>query len=148
MPSIIPGYVYALFASLIVGTLVIGACGVAMANIKANAETQQLSNISSYVATKSLEALSSGSTGNFTLTCSVDVPPLIGNQRYWLRLDNSSSYAWVEAGFGSYATESAPLTYIPCNALLSGDYVSGSGPAFIQFVSNSSGFYLTLFGGN
>ena len=34
MPSIIPGYVYSIFAALIVGAIIVCSCSVSMLNIK------------------------------------------------------------------------------------------------------------------
>jgi hypothetical protein len=119
-----------------------------MANIKSEAEKQALSNISNYVATKTVGAIASGHGDNFAVKSPLDLPPLIGNQRYWVRLTNSSSYAWVEVGFGNTPAESDLRAFIPSTAQLSGAYVSGSGPAFVEYVSNSSGLYVTLIGGN
>jgi hypothetical protein len=45
MPLIIPSYVYTLFASLIVGTIVVSACSLSTLNVKTEAENQQLTNI-------------------------------------------------------------------------------------------------------
>jgi hypothetical protein len=50
MPSIVPSYIYVLFASVIVGTIIIGACGLSTLDIKNDADKQQLSNIADYVA--------------------------------------------------------------------------------------------------
>jgi hypothetical protein len=148
MPSIIPGYLYALFASVIVGTLIISSCALATINVKAEAEKQQLSNISDYVATKGMELVASAPSNNCTLKATLDVPPLIGNQRYWIRILNDSSRAMVEVGFGTIAVSSEQRAYIPSDADASGIYISGSGAAFLQYHSNNTGSYLTLYGGN
>jgi hypothetical protein len=148
MPSIIPSYIYTLFASIIVGTLVIAMCGLTVADVKAEAEKQQLSNIADYVATKGIKLASATPTGSLTTKVSLDVPPLIGNQRYWIQIQNDSSGVWAEAGFGESATSSIQKAYIPSEAAASGSYISGSGPAFLEYQSNSTGVYLTLNGGN
>ena len=67
MPSIIPSYVYTLFASIIVGTLVISSCGLVVVNVKAEAEIQQLTNIANYVATKSINLASYTPADNLKL---------------------------------------------------------------------------------
>ncbi len=148
MPSIIPSYIYTLFAAIIVGTLVITMCGLAVANIKAEAEKQQLSNIASYVATKSLKLLSCAPSENLTASLQLDIPQLIGNQRYWIQIQNDTSSAWVEAGFGIMPTSSDQKALIPSEVAASGSYVSGSGAVFLEYYSNSTGLYLTLDGGN
>lgn len=135
-------------ASIIVGTLVITACGLIMTNIKADAEKRQLSNIAEYVATKSMEVLSNHPGENFSLTVPLVIPPLIGNQRYWIKIQNDSSNAWIEAGFGSIFATSNKLSYIPSDVTASGACLSDSGNPAIKYQLNSTGSYLTLYGGN
>ena len=148
MPSIIPSYIYTLFASIIVGTLVIAMCGLTVAEVKAEAEKQQLSNIADYIAAKSINLASAIPTDSLTTKVSLDVPPLIGNQRYWIQIQNDSSGVWVEAGFGATPKSSLQKAYIPSEATAAGFYISGSGPAFLEYQSNSTGVYLKLNGGN
>ena len=148
MPSIIPSYIYTLFASIIVGTIVISACGLSTANMKAEVEKQQLSNIAGYVATESLELVAHATAENLTSTIHLNVPQLIGNQRYWIKIANDSAKTWVEAGFGTTATASDQLAYIPLEVVASGAYTSGSGTAILQCLPDSSGVQLTLSGGN
>ena len=148
MPSIIPSYVYTLFASLIVGTIVISACGLSTVNVKHEAEKQQLSNIAEYVATESLELISYATAENLTSTIHLNVPQLIGNQRYWIKVSNDSARTWVEVGFGTTVLSSEQLAYIPSEVVASGTYISGSGAALLECFSDSSGVQLTLSGGN
>lgn len=148
MPSIIPSYVYTLFASIIVGTIVIAACGLSTLNVKHEAEKQQLSNMSEYVATESLELISHATAENLTSTLRLNVPPLIGNQRYWIKIANDSAKTWVEVGFGTTAISSEQRTYMPSAVSASGTYTSVSGAAILECYSNSSGVHLTLSGGS
>jgi hypothetical protein len=148
VPSIIPSYVYTLFASIIVGTIVVCACGLSTVNVKHEAEKQQLSNIADYVATESLEVISHATAENLTSTLHLNVPPLIGNQRYWIQIANDTAKTWVEVGFGTTAISSEQRTYIPSEVAASGTYISGSGAAVLECYSDSSGVYLTLSGGN
>lgn len=139
---------YTIFATIIVGTLVIGMCALAAAEIKAEAEKQQLSNIADYVATKGMELIASAPSANFSLKAALDVPSLIGNQRYWIQIANDTSKTVVNVGFGTSAVFSGQDVVIPAQVYASGVYVSGSGAAFLQYQSNSTGVYLTLLGGN
>jgi hypothetical protein len=139
---------YTIFATIIVGTLVIAMCALAAADIKAQAEKQQLSNIASYVATKGMDLVASAPAGNFSLKAALDIPALIGNQQYWIQIQNGTSKAVVNVGFGTSAVSSGQGAVIPAQVYASGVYVSGSGAAFLQYQSNSTGVYLTLFGGN
>jgi len=148
MPSMIPSYIYTLFASIIVGTIVISACGLSTVNLKTEAEKQQLSNIAEYVATESLELISHATAENLTSTLHLNVPQLIGNQRYWIKIANDSDKTWVEAGFGTTAISSEQLAYIPSEVAASGTYTSGSGAASLECFSDSSGVHLNLSGGN
>jgi hypothetical protein len=144
----IPSYVYTLFASIIVGTIVISACGLSTLNVKQEAEKQQLSNMSEYVATESLELISHATAENLTSTLRLNVPPLIGNQRYWIKIANDSAKTWVEVGFGTTAISSDQRTYMPSAVSASGTYTSGSGAAILECYSDSSGVHLTLSGGS
>jgi hypothetical protein len=148
LPSIIPGYVYALVASIIVGTIVIAMCGLITANVKTDAEKQQLSNIAVYVATKSMEIMSNLPSGNVSVTSSLIVPPLIGNQRYWIRIQNDSSNAWVEVGFGATVTKSEKKAFLPSEVTASGFCLSDSRNPSIKYQLNSTGSFLSIFGGN
>ncbi len=147
MPSIIPSYVYTLFASIIVGTLIIGMCGLSVANVKHEAEEQQLSSIAKYVATKSMDLVSKADVSNLTLTVALDIPDTVGNQRYWIRILNDSSNAWVETGYGNAVLSSEQRAYIPAEIVASGVYISGSGAAFLEYSLSPSGAHLTLSGG-
>jgi hypothetical protein len=148
MPSIIPSYVYTLFASLIVGTIVISACVLSTVNVKTEAEKQQLSSITEYIATESMELITHATAENLTSTLHLDMPPLIGNQRYWIKIANDSARTWVEAGFGTTAFSSEQRTYIPSETYASGTYISGSGATILECHLDSAGVHLTLSGGN
>jgi hypothetical protein len=148
LPSLIPSYVYTLFASIIVGTIVISACGLSTVNVKQEAEKQQLSNISEYVATESLELISHATAENLTSNLRLDVPSLIGNQRYWIKIANDTAKTWVEVGFGTTVISSEQRTYMPSAVSASGTYISGSGVAILECYSDSSGVHLTLSGGS
>jgi uncharacterized protein (DUF1697 family) len=113
MPSIIPGYVYSLFAALIVGTIIVAGCSAIMANVKNTAETQQLKNIETYVATQSAILINQAKTTDANSTLSLSVPTQIGNQQYWIRIENDSTSAWIEAGLGTTIVSSGQETYIP-----------------------------------
>ena len=148
MPSIIPSYVYTLFASLIVGTIVVSACSLSTLNVKTEAETQQLTNIAEYVATESLDLISHAISENLTSTLHLNVPQLIGNKMYWIQIANDSARTWVESGFGTTAPSSEQRTYIPMEVSASGTYTSDSGVATLECYSDSVGIHLTLSGGS
>jgi len=131
MVTIIPGYVYSIFAALIVGAIIVSSCSFSMVNVKNEAESQQLANIDEYVATQSLTLLTHATEGNQNTTQFLDLPSQIGNQEYSISIANDSSSAWVESGFGT-AVQSQPQIYIPAEINASGTFVSGLGRAFLQ----------------
>ncbi len=84
MPSIIPGWVYSIFAALMVGAIIVYVCSISTLNVKNQANTQQLKNIEEYVATQSLSLLSHTIENNQNTTQFLDIPSSIGNQRFWI----------------------------------------------------------------
>lgn len=132
MPSIIPGYVYSIFAALLVGAIIVYSCSLSTLNVKNQANNQQLKNIDEYVAAQSLTLLSRTTENNQNTTQFLDIPSDIGNQRFWIRLSNDSSGAWVESGFGTTARSNDPQMKIPAHVDASGTFVSGSGRARLQ----------------
>ncbi len=147
MPSIIPSYVYSLFAAIIVGTIVVCSCSLSTLDIKTEAENQQLINVGKYVATESLTLLDFSSKDNQNVTHSLELPSQIGNKIYWIRIANDSSNAWVESGFGTNVSSSQSQICLPANILASGSYISGYGRAFLHCTSENQTITLTLIGG-
>ena len=144
MPTIIPGYVYSIFAALIVGAIIVYSCSLTALNIKNQAANQQLKNIDEYVATQSLTLLSHTTENNQNTTLFLDIPSSVGNQRFWLSLANDSSGAWVESGFGAIVAHSVPQMDIPAQVDASGTYISGSGRAMLQCRFENQTATLTL----
>ena len=144
MPSIIPGYVYSLFAALIVGTIIVGSCSAIMLNVKNKAENQQLSNINAYIATESLALLSQTTASNRSSTQYLQIPTDIGARQYWVRITNDSSRAWIESGFGTTIIPGQPDMYIPAKISASGTYVSNSGRAYLICQIENQTAVLTL----
>src|SRR5665647_1861213 len=132
MPTIIPSYVYALFAAVIVSTIIVDSCSLVALNIKNQASTQQLKNIDEYVATQSLILLSHTTEDNQNTTQFIDVPTQVGNQIFWIQISNDSSGAWVESGFGTTVTSSELRVDIPATVNASGTFISSSGRAVLQ----------------
>ncbi len=131
MVTIIPGYVYSIFAALIVGAIIVSSCSLSMVNVKNEAESQQLANIDEYVATQSLTLITHVTEDGQNTTQFLDLPSQIGNQEYSISIANDSSCAWVESGFGA-AVQNQPQIYIPAEINASGTFVSGWGRAFLQ----------------
>ena len=147
MPSIIPSYVYTLFASMIVGSLLVVTFSLSTVNIKNEAEKQQLTGLSEYVATKSCELLATIKTNRLAMNLTLDLPPLVGNQRYWIKLENDSYSAWVEVGYGIKPQSTEHRVPIPSDASASGQFTSGSGSAILECYTQDAATYLKLSGG-
>jgi hypothetical protein len=143
MVTIIPGYVYSIFAALIVGAIIVSSCSLSMVNVKNEAESQQLANIDEYVAAQSLTLITHVTEDGQNATQFLDLPSQIGNQEYSISIANDSSSAWVESGFGA-AVQSQPQIYIPAEINASGAFVSGWGRAFLQCYYQNQIVTLTL----
>jgi len=146
MPSIIPGYVYTLFAALIVGTIIVSACSFATLNVKNEAVNQQLTNIDQYVATQSLILLNHLAQDSQNITQTLNLPASVGNQMYWVSIANDSSGAWVSSGFGSTAVTSQQGIFIPAEVSASGVFVSSYGHPTLQCCYVNQSITLTLSG--
>ena len=131
MPSIIPSYVYSLFAALLVGSIIVYSCSLSALSIKNEAATQQLRNVGSYVVAQSLTLITQTSQNQNT-TQFLNVPSSIGNQRYWIQIANDSSGAWVESGFGTAVTSSQIHFDIPVSVTASGIFICGSARPLLQ----------------
>ena len=143
MVTIIPSYVYSIFAALIVGTIIVSSCSVSMVNVRNEAENQQLANIDEYVAAQSLTLITHVTEDGQNTTQFLNLPSQIGNHEYSIRIANDSSSAWVESGFGT-AVQSQPQIYIPAEVTASGTFISGWGRAFLQCYYQNQTVTLTL----
>ncbi len=146
MPSIVPGYVYSLFAAVIVGTMIVFSCSVLASSVKNQAETQQLTNVEKYVATQSLKLITDALDNNVNSTQFLELPSAIGTQQYWIRIANDSQRVWVEAGFGTQLTKSQSNILIPAILSASGEFVSSSGRACLNCYVENQTLVLKLMG--
>ena len=148
MPTIIPSYVYSLFASVIVSTIIVCACGLSISNVRLQAEEQQLSTIANYVASESMQLLSTSPVDNLTVAVQLDLPSSIGGQRYWVQIANDSARTWVEIGFGTVTELQGKRSFIPAAVSASGTFVSGSGIASLCSICDGASWHLIIQGGN
>jgi hypothetical protein len=148
LPTIIPSYVYSLFASVMVGAIIVCACGLSISNVKLQAEEQQLSAIANYVASESMQLLSNNPVDNLTETVQLDLPSSIGGQRYWVQIANDSARAWVEIGFGTVTELQAKRAFVTAVVSASGTFVSGSGVASLCSICDGANWHLIIQGGN
>ena len=146
MPTIIPNYVYSLFAALLVGSIVIYACATATTAMESQAQTQQLTNVDQYVAAEALSLLSHTTQEGQTSSRVLDLPCSVGNQRYWISFDTDSSGAWVRSGFGANVQATGFSVYVPAEVEASGSFVGGSGrPVLLcQFENGVATLTLTV----
>jgi hypothetical protein len=139
MPSIVPNYVYSLFAALIVGTIIVFSCNIIISNIKNQAESQQLTNIEKYIATQSLKLITQALANNENATQFLEIPSSIGTKPYWIRIANDSQKTWVESGFGTNVNSKQQGFSIPAIVSASGNYVSTSGRAYLNcYIENQT----------
>lgn len=143
MVTIIPSYMYSIFAALVVGSIIICSCSVSMLNLRNNAENQQLANVDEYVAAQSLNLVTQVTQNGQNATVFLDLPSQIGNKEYSISITNDSSSAWVESGFGA-AVQSQPQIYIPAEVIASGAFTSGWGTPILQCYCQNQTIFLTL----
>lgn len=147
MPSIIPSYVYTFFALTIVGTLLICTFSAFAVSVRQDVEKEQLKNLLEYVAAESCELISTVMANNSTITVRLNMPSLVGNQRYWIQLRNDSSLAWVEGGFGTSPAQTELCVFILGIVSASGQYVGGYGVAALECQVNGTTTCLNLYRG-
>ena len=147
MPSIIPSYVYTLFAMIIVGSLLVVAFTFSTENLRNQAETQQLKRIAEYVMAKGCELVSASKANVVYANFTLDIPILVGDQQYWIQLENDSSSAWVETGFGDASSGTGQRVTIPLQVSASGTYLSEYGLPVLQCNMSDGNACLELSGG-
>jgi hypothetical protein len=143
MVTIIPGYLYSIFAALVVGAIIVSSISISMVSIKNEAENQQLANIDEYVAAQSLTLITHVTRDGQNSTQFLNLPSQIGNHEYSISIANDSFSAWVESGFGA-VVQSQPQIYIPAEISASGTFVSGWGRAFLNCYYENQTIILTL----
>jgi len=143
MVTIIPSYMYSIFAALIVGTIIVTSCSVSMMTLRNEAKSRQLVNIDEYVASQSLNLITQATENGQNTTQFLDLPSQIGNQEYSISLIGDSASAWVESGFGP-SVQSQPQIYIPAEVNASGTFISGWGRPFLQCFLENQTVTLTL----
>ena len=143
MVTIIPGYMYSIFAALIVGAIIVSSVSLTMVNVKSEAENQQLANVDEYVAAQSLILITHVTEDDQNVSQFLNLPSQIGNQEYSISITNDSSSAWIESGFGA-TVQNQPQIYIPAEINASGTFVSGWGRPLLQCYYENQIVILTL----
>ena len=148
MPSIIPSYIYTLFASILVGTIIICTCGIAILNVRNQAEEQQLSNIAKDLASESTSLISKVGEADGNSSKWIIFPATISGKTYWIQFANDSSKTWIEFGLGNTIKPSENRIYLPFKIAVSGTFTSNSVQAFLYCQSEYGELQLTLSGAN
>jgi hypothetical protein len=144
MASNIPGYLYSLFASLIIGSILVCAVSVETIAMRSHADQKQLENIQQYVAAQALTLISQTTIEGQTTTQYIEIPSTIGNQRFYIRLSSDQKSAWVESGFDQNMTISTSRIEVPAKATAQGSYLSGSGRPLLMCQYQNQVATLTL----
>lgn len=131
MVSSIPSYMYSLFASLIIGSILVCAVTVETNSIRGSANQQQLENIQQYVAAQALTLITQTTIEGQTTTQYLDIPSAIGNQRFYIHLSSDESSAWVTSGFNQNITLSR-ASEVPAKAEAQGSILSGQGRPLLE----------------
>ncbi len=132
MPSIPPSYLYTFFAMLAISSLLVFSFIAYASTVRFSSEVQQLKRLIDTIAAKSTSLITLALLTNATSEDSVQMPTAVGSRQYWLQFHNSSTLAWIEAGFGNIALKNAGLNvYLPKEAVAEGNYTAGNGAAHL-----------------
>jgi len=132
VPSTIPSYIQMFVAMIAVGTLLIFSFNSYAATLRFIPETEQLDNLLNYVAAKATELIASTQTGTVTQFY-LDLPTGIGNQQYWIRLQNNTDQSWVMGGFGTdWNITSSYEVSLPGNSIATGYLLSVYEPVVLK----------------
>jgi hypothetical protein len=132
---------------IIVGSLLVVAFTFSTENLRNQAEIQQLKRIAEYIAAKSCELVSASKANVIYANFTLDIPILVGDKQYWIQLENDSSSAWVEIGFGDASSGTGQRVTLPLLVSASGTYISEYGIPVLQCNISDSNAFLELSGG-
>jgi hypothetical protein len=133
MVSNIPSYMYSLFASLLIGSILVCAVSVETGSIRNSADQHQLENIQQYVAAQALTLIAQTTIEGQNTTQYLDIPSAIDNQRFYICLQSDQESAWVASGFDLNMTASySNPTAVPAKATAQGSFLSGSGRPLLE----------------
>jgi hypothetical protein len=124
---------YSLFASLIIGSILVCAVSVETMAIRSSVDQQQLENIQRYVAAQALTLIAQTTIDGQNSTVYLEIPLAIGNQRFYIRLQSDRDSARVTSGFDQNMTISySNPTEVPVKVNAQGSFLSGSGRPFLE----------------
>jgi hypothetical protein len=148
MPLITPSYLYTFVALLAVSSLLVFSFIAYTDAVRFSSETRQLKSLMNRIAAKTTEMLTLTPTINVTLEVFIEMPPSIGKQQYWIRLQNDSAKAWLEGGLGEIPIEKTDLcVYLLKEVFVTGYYTAGHGAARLtcHVIDNVPNIQLTSF---
>jgi uncharacterized membrane protein len=124
---------YAFFALIAVSSILISSFAAYAITLRTIPEVEQLRNLLESVAAKGCELVALTAATNCTSETVIQLPPSIGNRRYWVRLREESSRVWIEGALGEIHGESSTnRVYLPKEVSVSGNYSSGYGQAILE----------------
>jgi hypothetical protein len=132
---------------IIVGSLLIVAFTFSTENLRNQAQLQQLKRIAEYIAAKGCELVSASKANIVYANFTLDIPILVGDKQYWIQLENDSSTAWVEIGFGDASSGTGQQVTVPLRVSASGTYISEYGIPVLQCNISDGNARLELSGG-
>jgi hypothetical protein len=125
-------------AMIAVGTLLIFSFNSYAATLRFVPETEQLNNLLNYVAAKATELMTSTQTGTVAQFY-LNLPIEIGDQQYWILLQNSTDQSWLMGGFGTdWNISSSYRVFLPGDSIATGHDLSVYGPAVLESWMNGS----------
>lgn len=133
MPAITPGYLYSFLALLAVSGLLVASFMAYANTLRSSSEAKTLKNLMDVIASRCTELLAMSASTSVQVETSIQIPRLLGNTMYWVRLRNDSSYAWVEGGLGDVVNDYAELrSYVPKDIFATGTQLSTSGMIVLE----------------
>jgi hypothetical protein len=145
VPTIAPNHIYAFFALIAVSSILISAFAAYATTLRTIPEIEQLENLISHIACEGYELITLTTVTNSTSELTLQLPTTIGNKRYWIRLCNESTKAWVEGALGDiHKFNVQNRIYLPKTVSASGNYSSSHGPASLECEINGSTIRLHL----
>ncbi len=128
MPSQATSYFYTIVAMGVVALMVTNAFKIQVSGLKAVSDRRELRELLDAVATVATELIAFTEATNATAKVSLQVPTLIGDKEYWIRLYSDTSEAWVEGAFGKpWAGNPDFRVELPGGVDASGTYRGGFG---------------------
>jgi hypothetical protein len=147
MPSIVAGHLYTFLGVALVGMLLISTFSSYVTALRQIPEKEQLRNLLDYVAAKTLELVSQikMAEGYSVANATLFLPSSLGNQDYWIRLNNDATRSWVEGGLGKICNQAVEnRVFFPERFSSEGCYVGGYGSATICCYRDGSEIRLIL----